>query len=134
MAKIKVAGKAIVIESAVSLKDWNAIKKYAPKYLDLLDEDKKKVFSVLLGKSGNGGISDFKGDGYGIQFAPDSTSEFACVTLTPDVPEGVSVEDFVADEYGKVIMLLNKLEAAIPAALKEIEADKKKILEAITIV
>jgi len=128
MAKIKVAGKAIVIESEVLLKDWAALKKYAPKKLDLLDEDKNVVFSVRIGKSGNGSVADF-----GVQFAPEAPNGFAAVTLTPEIPEGVEVEDFVADNYGKTVMFLNKVEAAVPAAVEEIEAEKAKILEAITI-
>lgn len=128
MAKIKVAGKAVVIESEVLLKDWNALKKYAPKYLDLLDENKEVVFSVRVGKSGNGSVASF-----GIQFAPEAPNGFASVTLTPDIPEGVEVEDFVADEYGQALMLLNKVEDAVPAAIEEIDAAKAKILEAITV-
>lgn len=133
MAKIKVAGKAIVIESEVLLKDWAALKKYAPKKLNLLDEDKNVVFSVLIGKSGNGDVTEFRDGTLGVQFAPDAPNGFAAVTLTPEIPEGVEVEDFVADNYGKMVMLLNKVEAAVPAAVEEIDAEKAKILEAITI-
>lgn len=128
MAKIKVAGKAVVIESEVLLSTWKLLKKYAPKKLELLDEDKQVVFSVLVGKSGNGEVADF-----GIQFAPDAPNGFASVTLTPDIPEDVSVEDFVADEYGKVIMLLNKIEETVTDAVEEVAAERAKIFEAITV-
>ena len=95
------------------------------------NEDGKfeEVFRISVG--GNGGVSR-----YGITFSGTSRDGkgFATVTLPfngSDDPK--AAKDEIADAYGVAIAPLNKIEAALPAALDEIAAAKKLVVDAITV-
>ena len=130
MANIKVAGNAIVLESSVTLEDWKLLKKYRPEAMKLFggEDGKDEVFAVFIGAKGNGDISNA-----GVKFAPTSNNGLATVTLTPEIPDGIAVKDFIADTYGKAILSLNKIEDGVTDAIEEVSEERTTILENITI-
>lgn len=131
MAKIIVAGEAVVITSSMKLADLETIKKYNPKALVLMggEDGKEPVFCIGVNRGKAGSINQFSVD-FGAETRDDK--KLATMTLMTSGVTG-DVKEFVADKYGAALMLLNKLEATLPAALEAIAADKKAILENITV-
>ena len=131
MAKIIVAGEAVVITSSMKLTDLETIKKYNPKALVLMggEDGKEPVFCIGVNRGKTGSINNFSVD-FGAETRDDK--KLATMTLMTSGVTG-DVKEFVADKYGAALMLLNKLEATLPAALEAIAADKKAILENITV-
>lgn len=131
MAKIIVAGEAVVITSSMKLTDLETIKKYNPKALVLMggEDGKEPVFCIGVNRGKTGSINQFSVD-FGAETRDDK--KLATMTLMTSGVTG-DVKEFVADKYGAALMLLNKLEATLPAALEAIAAEKKAILENITV-
>lgn len=131
MAKIIVAGEAVVITSSMKLADLETIKKYNPKALVLMggEDGKEPVFCIGVNRGKTGSINQFSVD-FGAETRDDK--KLATMTLMTSGVTG-DVKEFVADKYGAALMLLNKLEATLPAALEAIAAEKKAILENITV-
>lgn len=128
MAKITIAGNAMVVTSDYTTEQIKKLEKYLPKALVLVDaKTDEEVFKVGTAKSGN--INKF-----GVSFDGVSRDGEAKACLTLQIPS--DVEDavkFVADNYGTALMYLNEVEAALPDALEDVEAQQAKILANITI-
>lgn len=131
MAKIIIAGEAVVVASTVKLEDYRKVAKYRPKALMLMggEDGKEPVFRVGVTK-GEGSISK-----YGIEFngATYDEDKFASITVVAPCAGNGDIKDAVADCIGPAVMQLNKIEAAIPDVLAEIDAEKAEIMENITI-
>lgn len=132
MAKITIAGEAIVVTSAVKLEDYRKVAKYRPKALTLLggEDGKEPIFRAGVSNGGAGTIGK-----YGAEFATATHDEqkLASITLVYTGEAGNDIKETVADEIGPAVMLLNKLEATLPDVLAEIDAEKAQILENITV-
>lgn len=129
MAKIVIAGQAIVVTSEMSLEDIKTIKKYRPDALVLKggEDGKEPVFALSVG---NGNINSV-----GASFCEETRDEAKKATLTMTTSyDGEDIEGFVTDKIGTAIINLNKLEATLPAVLEEIAAEKAAIKENITVV
>lgn len=129
MAKVTIAGKAIVITSGLKLEELETVKKYAPRKLILMggEDGKEPMFGigVVLGKSGS--IS-----GVGAEFGEAGANGEATMTFL--APSGVEdMKGYVADKYGAALMLLNQLEETLPSVLAEIESQRQAILDAIDV-
>lgn len=128
MATIKVTGNAVVITSALTVKQIETAAKYRPQALLLLDEDKNPVFAVGIG-GGTGSITK-----HGAVFSRTADAEGrATITLITAFPDDADRKEFVADLLGNAVLNLNKLEATLPAVLGEVAAEKAAVLEGITI-
>lgn len=131
MAKITIAGNAIVVTSSMKLEQLANIKKYRPKALILMggENNKEEIFTIDVG---NGGCGDI--NGYGAYFcnATHDNEKMACITMCMEGATG-DIKEFVADKLGSAIIHLNKLEQALPAVLDEITAEKATIMENITV-
>lgn len=134
MAKIKIAGDAIVIESKFTLEDILALEKYDKKALSLYEKDEgtgkiSKDFRVAT-TEGAGSLSQ-----YGASFDSATRDEhgYACITmlLPPYIDDA---KDYVAEELGSAFAKLVKVEEQIPAALAKVEQQKVDTLAAITMV
>jgi len=126
MAKILVAGDAVVITSSRKLEEIKELEKYLPKALFLYETDddgkKQPVFRVCSTK-GAGSISKA-----GVAFGSVAHDGSGLATLTAKLPDGVEdAKAYVADEYGFAVVQLNKVEAGIDAALAQVSADKAAI-------
>lgn len=114
MAKIKVVDQAVVITSSLTNKELTRAQKYFPEALILKEknEDGKlvPVFAIepaeipYVGKSG-------------IVFpvTKGTSEEYASVTVTIPKQSKTARTEYVKDNYGKVLMNLNKLESAYKA-------------------
>ena len=125
MAKITIVGDAIVVTSSKSLKSLKTLEEYNPKALRLVEtnEDGKKeeVFRVATAAD-KGSINQ-----YGATFASETHDEDKLATMP--VPAGTQdVKAYAAKVYGKAVVLLNKIEAGIDAALGTVEEEKAEVM------
>lgn len=126
MAKIIVAGNAVVVTSAHTLEDIKTLEKYNPKALTLFEENedgKKEPVFAVGSTGGKGAINQF-----GASFADAAHDGSGLATITECLPAGVGdAKEFVADKYGAAVVRLNKLEEGFEAALEQVKADKAEI-------
>lgn len=130
--KITIAGDAVVLTSALKLGQLETISKYRPKSLTLMggENNKEEVFKVGVGARGTeGSVSK-----YGATFTSEThdAEKLACITMNLTGATG-DIKEYVADKLGAAVINLNKLEAAWPAVLAEIEAEKAQVLSNITV-
>lgn len=129
MAKIVIAGQAVVVTSEMALEDLKTIKKYRPDALILKggEDGREPVFAL--------GIGEGRINAVGASFCEATRDEEkkATLTMTTDY-DGEDIEGFVSDSIGTALTNLNKLEATLPAVLEEIAAEKASIKESITVV
>lgn len=129
MAKISIAGQAVVVTSAMALEDIKTIKKYRPKALILKggEDGKEPIFAL--------GIGEGKINPVGASFNQATRDEAKLATLTMTTNfDGEDIVAFVTDTLGGALMNLNKLEETLPAVLAEINAEKATIQQNITVV
>ena len=129
MAKISIAGQAVVVTSAMALEDIKTIKKYRPKALILKggEDGKEPIFAL--------GIGECKINPVGASFNQATRDEAKLATLTMTTNfDGEDIVAFVTDTLGGALMNLNKLEETLPAVLAEINAEKATIQQNITVV
>lgn len=131
MAKITIAGEAVVITSAMKLEDIKTIKKYRPDALILKggEDGKEPIFRL--------GITDGRGSitKYGAEFGSETHDDEkkAVMTLILSGSNDSDIKEVVADTIGAYVLNLNKLEETLPNVLTEIADEKARILENITI-
>ena len=130
MAKIVIAGDAVVITSALKLEDIRTIEKYRPKELVLKGgEDGKEPIFALGTTEGSGNIN-----AVGASFGREShdAEQLATITMCTNGATG-DVKDWLADHLGGAIINLNQLEAKLPAVLDAIAAQKAEVMSNITV-
>lgn len=131
MAKITIAGDAVVVTSTVKFEDLKTVEKYYPEALVLMggEDGKEQVFKVGT-TTGKGNLNR-----YGAEFGSATRDDRALATMTLPVPEteGEDVKETVAETIGAYLMDLNEVEESIPAALAAIAAKKQAIMANITI-
>ena len=93
MAKVTIAGKAVVITSDLKFDDLENVKKYQPKALVLMggEDGKEAVFAASIVPGSTGKVGKF-----GVEFGEKSVDGFATMTLV--APSGVEdMKEYVAD-------------------------------------
>ena len=130
MAKIVIAGDAVVITSAMKLEDLRDVKKYRPTALVLKggEDGNEPIFAINV-TNGNGDINQ-----YGASFGAATREEQQLATITLVAPgvEG-DIKEFVADKLGSALINLNKLEETLPGVVQSIAAEKAQVMSAISI-
>lgn len=132
MAKVIIAGDALVVKSSKSLEDLKTLEEYCPKALRLVETDengkKEEIFRVETA-SGRGSINR-----NGATFTSATHDEEGLATITVPIPADVQdVVDYAAKTVGKAVVLLNKVEEGLDAALAQVEADKAEVRSNITV-
>lgn len=129
MAKIVIAGDAVVVKSDLKLEDIKTIEKYQPKALTLMGgEDNKEPIYCIGSTTGTGSINSV-----GASFGRADADGKAIVTM---VMQGVPTEkakDWVADTLGGALMNLNTLEGKLPEVLADIAAKRTTVMENISV-
>ena len=131
MAKVTIAGNAVVITSSMKLAELATIKKYRPKALRLMggENGKEELFAIDVASGCNGGLNSV---GAVFAAATHDDAKKACITINLCEVQG-DVKEFVADKYGEALIHLNALEAKLPDVLKEIAEQKTGIMANITV-
>ena len=131
MAKIIVAGQAVVVTSSISLEDLQKVEKYRPDALVLYKgegAEKEPDFKIGL-SDGAGRIGK-----YGIEFGAESNDEQKLASVTMIMPEPADdVKEFISDAIGASVLKLSELEKIVPEVLEEIEKEREEISRVITI-
>ena len=119
-AHVDISGASAVLVSDIDLADWKKVEKYQPEVLRLVDEDGDTTFRVMTG--GTVGSAD----NFGVCFGDYTNGGKATVTalFDTDITDKVKA---VKDMMGNGLLDLNKIEAAIPAALETIAAKEAEI-------
>lgn len=133
MAKITIAGDALVVTSSKTLDEIKLLEKYRPKALRLyeVDEDgnKSEAFRVATTNS-NGMINQ---NGALFNGATHDNQQLACITM--GIPAGVEdVVAFAAEQIGVAITMLNKVEAQFDDAIAAVEEEEAAVRKCITVV
>lgn len=130
MAKIVIAGQAVVVTSAMKLADLRKIAQYRPGALTLRggDDGKEPIFKIGV-TNGTGELNKY-GAAFGAETHDDE--KLATITLMVDSVQG-DIREEVAEAIGVPVLNLNKLEETLPAVLAEIEREKAAILGNITV-
>lgn len=131
MAKITIAGDAIVVTSGITLEGIKTIKKYRPKALKLMggEDGKEEIFAIDV-TNGSGSINVY-GASFGCETHDDA--KLATITYVPSGGMTGDVKEWVAERLGGAIMNLNKLEATLPAVLAQIAREKEAVMSGITV-
>lgn len=131
MAKIVIAGDAVVVTSSLKLEDIRTIAKYRPKELVLKggEDGKEPIFAIGV-TDGCGNINEV-----GASFGRETHDEEKLASITMCTGAGTTgdIKEWVADRIGGAIINLNKLEEKLPAVLEEIEAEKAEVMSNITV-
>ena len=129
MARIIIAGDAMVIESAHTLETIKTLEKHNPKALTLLDDDGKTVIFKVGTTSGKGNINV-----YGASFGSASKNDEQKAIITMELPaDTTDAKAYAEDFVGTAIIKLNAVEAQFESALADVEAEKATIRESITV-
>ena len=130
MAKIIIAGDAMIVESAHTLDQIRTLEKHRPKALALYDEDgKNEVFRVGT-TNGEGNIGC-----YGASFGSSAKNEGKKAVITMTIPADVTdAKKYAEDTVGVAIINLNRVEAKFADALKSIEEEKATVRNNIQVI
>lgn len=129
MAKIIIAGDAMVIESSHTLETIATLEAHRPKALTLFDEDgKTEIFKVGTTK-GKGNIN-----AYGASFGSASKNEGKKAIITLDIPSDVEDAKAYAEKtIGTAIIHLNRVEEKFADALASVNAELEAVRSKITV-
>lgn len=128
--KATVKFNTVFITSAYSIEDIERVKKYRPKALVLLDDDKNPVYSI--------GTTCETGSWtkYGIAFAGNTVTgqKVACISvqLNGDM-NAEQIREQIRDVFGAALMYGDKIEAQMAKALDEIFDDEASMDSRISI-
>lgn len=131
MAKVTIAGNAVVVTSSVKLEELYTIMKYRPAALTLMGGkgNDEEIFTIDVGVDDCGDLNL-----YGAYFCNETHDEakLACITMCLDGVDG-DIREFVADQLGGALMNLGKLEQTLPGVLESIKAERQAIMANITV-
>ena len=129
MAKIVIAGDAVVVKSDLNLKDIETIAKYQPKALTLMggEDGKEPIFAI--GLTTDAGDINVNGASFG---KADSDGKAVITMVMQNVPTE-KAKDWVADTLGGALMNLNTLEAKLPEVLASVSTQRATVMENISV-
>ena len=114
--RVQIIGNAFMVVSKLKLKTIKTLEKYKSNALCLKDysnDEEKEIFRIGTGKTAS--ISKF-----GITFAEENKEGFATATML--FPAGIKdKKQFIKDNYGKVLFLLNDVECSANHAYTHIQ-------------
>lgn len=128
--KATVKFNTVFITSKYSVEDIERVKKYRPKALVLLDDDKNPVYSIGVTR----GTESWKS--YGIAFARNTVTgqKVACISVQLDGDMNADqIREQIRDAFGPALMYGDKIEAQMAEALDEISKDEASMNERISI-
>lgn len=129
MARIIIAGNAMVIESAHTLDTIKTLEKYRPKALTLYDEDGKTEMFKVGTTTGKGSIN-----AYGASFGSASKNEEKKAIITMDLPAGTTdAKAYAEDAIGVAIIYLNRVEEQFAEAMASVAEEKETVRSNITV-
>ena len=131
MAKVIIAGDAVVVKSTIKYEDLKAVKKYRPEALTLRggEDGKEPIFSLFVKDSGAGSIN---ANGAVFCAATRDDEKLATFTMVVNGDDDFDVKEYIASELGGALTNLKKIEETLPAVIAEIAAEKAAVLKDIS--
>ena len=125
--KNKLIGNAFVITSDIPYEDLLLVADYAPEKLILKggEDGKDEIFRVFVNGE-NGSLDDS-----GAIFGCTEQNGNKVATITMLIPNCENAKGLIADTYGEALTNLNKIVDTIPAAVEEVKANRKAIIDSI---
>lgn len=129
--KLTITGDAYALTSAIKVSDIALCAKYNPDALKVKDKDGKTLFGVDY-IEGKPNVASF-----GVTFGGKTRDENGYATITGTIPTGFAsaeaAKDFVAEKFGGVVAFLEQLEKSVPKAAEAVAAERKKLVDSITV-
>lgn len=129
MANIKILGNAAVLTSTLKAEDINKLARFKPEALKIINkETKNEIFAISFGYRPN--VTP-----YGVSFTDKTEDGYAQTTiaLPPGFVDDKDKIEFVKNQYGYILLNLNKLEAQAQETLNVTAAEFASMEEAITL-
>lgn len=127
-AKVYIMGCAAVIVSTIALEDWKMVEKYAPKMLQVLDEEEKDIVFTVRTDSGPGRITH-EGIVWG-EAADEEGKATITILIDTDIE---NKKEAVMDICGSALLDLIEIEKEMPNLVKEIREEREKIESCIVV-
>lgn len=130
MAKVTIAGQAVVVTSGMKLDDLKLIKKYRKEALSLYEgegAERVPVFTIGVSNVGNS-INKV-----GAEFSRANADGYAQITYMAEAERAEGIKEEISDKIGRSLLKLNQLEETLGAVVREIEAEKARILDNIEV-
>lgn len=122
MAKIKICGDALVLESALKTETLKVVERYRPEAVRIQDEKGNVVFKIGT-TDGKGTVNEF-----GVSFNGTSRDEAGLATVTMQIPPYVTdAVQYAEDTIGMSVLKLNQVEDAVMAAYEGVAADLEMV-------
>lgn len=128
MAKILVAGDALVVKADITLEELKLVKKYRPHALKIMggEDNKEVIFKVDVLDKGSGGINT-----YGATFTKKDENGMAITTML--VPEGEKAKEYAEEKIGVGILHLIEVETVLESVIDEIKAEQESVRDCIEV-
>ncbi len=126
MAKITIAGDALIVTSSKTLEALKTLEEYNPDALRLFEDNKdgkrEEIFRVST-TADKGSINQ-----YGASFASATHNEEKLAAITMSIPTGTeNATEYAVKRVGKAVLLLNRVEDGIDTALAAISSEMDEI-------
>jgi len=127
MAKVFLVGSTFTMVSDLLVEDIKDAMKYAPEALQIVDEEGEVEFALGYGASGSIGK-------YGVCFDAETNDGSGKACITEPLPAGCkNAIDYIVDKVGPIRSKICQIEAALPAALEAVKADRAATREEIEV-
>ena len=127
--KVTIVGDAVVFTSTLKLEDIKKVGKYRPEALTVKggENGKDDLFTLVVSER-CAGINEFSAS------FSKATKDGGFATYTELVScKGDDPKEYVADKYGAALRYMNMLESSLPGVIEQIDEEKAKIMEGITV-
>ncbi len=132
MAKIIIAGDAVVVKSSLKFEDLKRIAKYSPESLILKGGEDNKADIFRIGVTGGEGHIGT----YAAEFNSPSREGDGLATLTMSivVSPDEDIKEVIADKLGTPMAHLAKLEDKLPHVLEWLNRERENLINGIAVV
>lgn len=136
MANIKILGNAAVLTSTLKVEDINKLARFKPEALKIINkETKDEIFAISFGPKPSIGYKPSI-TSHGVSFTDKTEDGYAQTTIT--LPTGFKDDkdkmEYVKNQYGYILLNLNKLEDQAQEALNVTATEFANMEKAITLV
>lgn len=123
--KVKVIENKMLIESGITIDDFDKVRRYAPEALVIVNEETKdEIFKVT--RSGKSNITDYAAI---FERSGDKLVAWLDVCGKPD-----DMKEYIEEVYGMTLARIREVEVAVNHALKSVKDKIKTIEDSIEIV
>lgn len=128
MAKMIIAGNAIVIKSTLNLEDIKQIGLFDHKSLVMRDDEGHALFGVCVSERGHGTM-----DRNGVTFDRQADSNGAAVVTLPIPSDVGNKKEYAADTYGQPLSMLTKFESTLLGRAQVLKDNRAATIAAIEV-